>query len=184
MMFFFFDNIEEWRDIAGYEDMYQVSSLGNIRSVSRTIMRKDNRIYFCKGKVLAFFTGTTTPYLEVQLSKENCPSKYLVHRVVAQAFLKNYSSILEVNHKNGNTYDNRVCNLEMVTHLENIHHAIKSGLTCQKGGNSVRALLSNEQAEYVRMLVLCGAKQNKIAQRLGVSKQTINNIVHYKTYVV
>ena len=67
-------------------------------------------------------------YLTVSLH-ENCKQKsYLVHRLVAEAFIPNIDHKLTVNHRNGNKFDNSVKNLEWATHLENNHRAVNTGL--------------------------------------------------------
>lgn len=179
--FFFFD--EEWKDVAGYNGYYQVSDCGNVRSVDKLIQCYNGKKYFRKGRILKFFTGGTSKYLEVQLSKNNQTKKYLVHRLVADAFLKCPHKNLEVNHIDGNIYNNSSSNLEYISHLENIRHAIKNGLTSQNGENSVRAKLTNVQANCIRcMHWKWKIKQNAIAQIYDVSKQTICDIVNNKSY--
>lgn len=67
-------------------------------------------------------------YYRIVLSNNNKRKSYYVHRLVARAYLKNYSEDLQVNHKNGIKIDNRVENLEMCTLQENIRHSIITGL--------------------------------------------------------
>lgn len=175
--------MEEWKDIEGYEGFYQVSSLGFIRSLDRYIECSDGRIYLCKGRVLSFFKGTTCNYKSVQLSRDNAPRKFMVHRLVAKAFLGlTDEEKLEVNHKDGNTSNNQLSNLELVSRQQNIDHAIATGLKHDYGENHVHAKLTNAQATEARKLWHDGMRQKDIAIKFGVSKQTINNIVHYKSY--
>ena len=90
---------------------------------------------------------------------------------------------MEVNHKNGNTLDNRVVNLEVVTHQENIDHSVSTGLKNDYGEKHVNAKLTNKQAEEIRMAHRRGVMQVDLAEAYGVHKQTICNIVHNKTYI-
>lgn len=175
---------EEWRDIPGYEGFYQVSSLGNVRSVNRYVTRSDGKILFLKGRVLTTFDSTTCNYKEVQLSYNNVPKKYMIHRLVAICFLGlDVSSDLEVNHKNGDKIDNRLCNLEIVTHKQNIKHSIDTMLKNDYGEKHVRAKLTNQQADDIRRMWWNGVKQVDMANMYGVCKQVINNIVHNKSYI-
>lgn len=175
--------MEKWKDIEGYEGFYQVSTEGLIRSVNRYVMRSNGCSMFCKGRILSFFKGTTCNYRSIQLSRDNTPRKFLVHRLVAKAFLGlKDEDKLEVNHKDGNTFNNRLSNLELVSRQQNIDHAIAMGLKHDYGENHVHAKLTNAQAMKARRLWHDGMMQKDIAIKFGVSKQTINNIIHYKTY--
>lgn len=175
---------EKWCDIEGFEGFYQASSLGNIRSVDRYVERSDGRLVFCKGRVLSTFQGTTCNYLSVQLSKHNTPSKHLVHRLIAKTFLGlRPDSDLEVNHIDGNRHNNRVDNLEIVSHQQNIDHSVATGLKNDYGEKHAHAKLTNQQAADIRDMWKRGVKQKDMAEMYGVHKQVICNIVNYKTYI-
>lgn len=111
---------EIWRDIPGYEGYYQASSLGRIKSLSRTIVvdGRFNRSY--KERVLKERVGNRGYYL-VNLWKESIQYTVQVHQLVAIAFLNHkpngYNMI--INHIDFNTLNNRVENLEIVTAREN-----------------------------------------------------------------
>jgi hypothetical protein len=112
-------NSEVWKDIEGYEGLYQVSSMGQIRSIYAYGKHKTiNRIikpYPCHG------------HLRVQLNKNCKRKKYFVHVLVAKAFIpKIYEKYNVVNHKNYIKTDNRVENLEWVTPLYNWYHSVES----------------------------------------------------------
>lgn len=177
------NNQEEWRDIKGYEGYYQISSFGRVRSVDRLITRSDGRIYCLKSKILKPFQGNTCNYLSTQLSKNNVCEKFMIHRLVAYEFLGlSHSSLLEVNHKDGNRHNNRVSNLEVVTHQQNIDHSIITNLKNDYGECSINAKLTNRQADEIRWLWENGMMQKDIAKMYNVCKQTICNIIHHKRY--
>lgn len=116
--------VEEWRDIAGYEGLYQVSNLGRVRSLERKN---------CVGKrIRERVLGTyydTKGYAFVHLFKTIQEGKskkrtVRVHRLVADAFIPNLESKPEIDHIDGNTKNNRSDNLRWCTRSENIRNPI------------------------------------------------------------
>lgn len=96
---------EVWKDIAGYEGRYQVSTLGRVRNSRTGTIRK--------------LVKDGSGYLKINLTRYDQP---LVHRLIAKAFIPNPENKPEVNHKNRNKLDNRLDNLEWVTGSENMKH--------------------------------------------------------------
>lgn len=105
--------MEEWKDIVGYEESYEVSCRGNIRN------KKTTKIY----------SNKSNSYAVVALSKNGVSKKFGAHRIVAQAFIENPLNKKEVNHINGIKNDNRIENLEWCTPSENINHSWRIGLS-------------------------------------------------------
>lgn len=101
---------EVWRDIRGYEGYYQVSNFGNVRSVGRKIVYKDGRCYQYKGKILKF--GDCKGYKFVILHRDGDVKNCRVCRLVAIHFIENPNNLPQVNHKDENTGNDRVDNLE------------------------------------------------------------------------
>ncbi len=104
--------MENWKDIVGYEGLYQVSNLGNIKSLSNNKNRTEKLLSLCL---------TNGNYYFVYLYKKNKRKSFKVHQLVAIAFLYHIRCgyKIVVNHKNFNRQDNRVENLELVTQREN-----------------------------------------------------------------
>jgi len=123
--------LEEWRPVVGYEELYEVSNWGNVRSIDRVIdiIRSNGRPakYVRAGKQLSI-NASETNYAMCWLEVDPVPRNVLVHRLVAQAFIPNQDNKPVVNHKDGNKHNNYVDNLEWATYSENASHAIATGL--------------------------------------------------------
>lgn len=113
---------EVWKDIPGYEGCYQISSLGRVRSLDRTVVYSNGQKHFYKGIVLKPGKGKTG-YLTVRLGNHGREAG--VHRLVAEVFIPNPDKKKDVNHINGDKADNRKENLEWVTRQENMEHCKK-----------------------------------------------------------
>lgn len=114
---------ELWKDIKGYENFYQVSNLGRIKSLTGF----NRGGYYKRDKILNQYI-TTTGYKRVDLTSNKKTKMYKVHRLIAQAFIPNSQHKKQINHINGNKLDNRIENLEWCTARENIIHAYDTGL--------------------------------------------------------
>lgn len=119
----------EYKDIEGYEGLYQVSNKGTVISVPR-LDRLGRKI---GGKLLEC-TRHSGGYLRVCLYKEGSKTYKYVHRLVALAFISNPEHKDQVNHINGEKTDNSVENLEWATSQENNIHAKSTGLNVNKRG--------------------------------------------------
>jgi len=120
---------EIWKDIDDYFGIYQVSSHGRIKSLGRLVKGPSHiggELYI-KGKLLKQ-VKRKDGYCGINLHRETVQNNFLVHRIVANAFIPNTENKPEVNHKNGIKTDNRVENLEWVTTSENLIHAHKIGI--------------------------------------------------------
>lgn len=118
---------EIWKDITGYEGYYQISNFGEVKSLSKTITRKNGVKVFMPEKILKQ-TLSNPGYYSLILSKDTIKKNFRVHRLIASAFLPNTNQKKEVNHINGIKTDNRIENLEWSTSSENKIHAFKTGL--------------------------------------------------------
>lgn len=97
--------LEFWKDIEGYEGLYQISNIGQVKSlISNKILKPDNRL---------------DGYSQIKLSKDGERKNFLIHRLVAEAFLPNEEGLPEVDHINDDNSDNRVCNLQWISKVEN-----------------------------------------------------------------
>ena len=117
--------MEIWKDITGYEGYFQVSNLGNFRSLDRRIKHKDSGTRLYPGKPLLKET-TLDGYQRIVLMKEAIKKRFMCHRLVAQEFIPNPENKPFINHINGNKSDNRVENLEWCTQSENELHSFRN----------------------------------------------------------
>ncbi len=122
---------ENWKDIKGYEQSYQVSNLGRVKSLSRTIMKSNNTIMYVKERILKTRRHNNGYYM-VTLYKNQTPKLCTIHRLVAKAFIDNPENKSTVNHLDGDKLNNHVDNLEWCTQQENITHSNRPGLTKNK----------------------------------------------------
>lgn len=173
---------EIWRDIPGYEGLYQVSSIGRVRSVNRVIETKHRRKTTFPGKILSISSGRTSLYLAVSLSKNSENKKILVHRLVAMSFLSEWNPNMEVNHIDGNIFNNSLSNLELCTSKANHEHAIVNNLKRDYGQLSSNAKISNLDVYRIRQLRKLGVQQKDLAAIFNLSKQTVSSIVNYKIF--
>lgn len=108
--------MEEWKDVVGYEGLYEVSNLGNVRSLNwrnkgitkNLVLNKHNR-----------------GYMQVSIGKRGETKTYVVHRLVALAFLDNPNGFTQVNHKDEDKTNNNVENLEWCTASYNVRYSMK-----------------------------------------------------------
>lgn len=129
---FSFMQNEIWKDIPEFEGYYQVSNLGNLRSLSRTILREGGRKLNLKGKIILPKIDEHG-YYKCQLWKNNKPKSIRVHRLVAKAFLNKSHWQNHVNHIDGNKLNNNLSNIEWCTDEYNQSESIRLGLKkCQK----------------------------------------------------
>lgn len=164
---------ELWKDIVGYEGLYQVSNLGRIRS----FYKRRNDVEFLK-------FADNHGYKTITLHKDGRQKTFRVHRLVAVAFLPNESDKPQINHINGNKSDNRASNLEWCSQSENMLHAYESGLQTPntKEANAAKRKLNAEQAQEIRTLLDSGKSTRAVAKIYGVGKNLISRIGQGKAY--
>lgn len=114
-------NKEQWLPISGYEGYYEISNTGKVRSLTRTIIRKNGHPQTIKGKEKILSLDPTTGYYKVILCKEGKGQTCYVHRLVAMNFIPNPNNLPCVNHKDENKTNNNIDNLEWCTPKENIN---------------------------------------------------------------
>lgn len=173
--------IENWKEIKGYENLYQVSNLGRIKALPKKRKGKSGVYVQMKGRLLT--GGSNGKYRFVSLKKNGIGRNNYIHRLVAQHFILNPDSKLEVNHKDGNRLNNSALNLEWCTRKENHGHAISIGLLKINGENNPKAKLSNIQVNKIREIYNTGGfTQKNIALLYKISRQNVGAIINRKIW--
>ena len=113
--------MEEWKSISGYEGLYEVSSYGRVKSLEISYIRKNGKMDH-KPEIILRPKNNGTGYFTVCLYKNKTHKYYLIHRLVAQAFLPNPDNLSDVNHKDEDKSNNRVDNLEWCSHKYNMNY--------------------------------------------------------------
>lgn len=158
--------MEIWKDIDGYEGIYQISNLGRVRSLDRINCRGQS----IKGQIRKFRIDSKG-YPQVRLSKNGKYQDIFIHKLVAVAFIPNPDNKETVNHKDGDKMNWSIDNLEWMTTEENTQHAIDNGLR--------KDILTNEDCEYIRQVYTPRHSEygaTALAKRYGVHKSQIAKI--------
>ena len=151
--------MEKFKQIEGFEN-YQVSNLGNIKSIAQ-------------GKEKIMSCGTSSKgYAQISLTSNGVRKTFKAHRLVALAFITNPNNYTEVNHINGNKKDNRVENLEWCTRKENMQHATTTGL------NSIaKAIEAKKRKVYDKVTKKIYESTAEAARQLGMNRTTLKNML-------
>ena len=126
---------EVWKDVVGYEGLYEVSNRGNVRSIER-ISSQGRKI----GGIILKPAYNNGGYLLVSLCKNGKVKSKYIHRLVLEAFVENPNNLPEVNHKDENKANNELSNLEWCTREYNNNHGSRNERVAQAQSKKVRAV--------------------------------------------
>lgn len=167
--------MEIWKEIIRFENLYQISNLGSVKSLGNNKFRKEKTI---KQKI------SNCGYKTVCLSKNNKRKTYTVHRLLAICFIPNNENKRTVNHRNGIKTDNNAINLEWCTTSQNTKHAYDNGLIkVSKAENHVNSKLTNVQVLEIRAIGR-SLKQREIGEMYGVRQVLISNVLNNISYKI
>jgi hypothetical protein len=153
---------EIYKDIQGYEGIYQVSNLGNVKRINN----KNN-----KNELVLKQFYNVRGYYQIGLYFNNKQKYYYVHRLIAQAFIPNPNNYPIINHINGIKSDNSIGNLEWCTYLHNIRHAFSTGLNIAPiGDNHKRSkkIIDTKTGEIYHSAIT-------LSKKLGVKRETLRS---------
>lgn len=170
----------EWRSVVGYEGVYEVSDAGDIRRIGKGRgVAQDGR--------LRRLASHQCGYFAVTLYRGGRVSGFLVHRLVAEAFIGRVAD-MEINHIDGDKRNNHVANLEIATRQANIDHAVATGLIASKGECNSQSVLSADRVREIRGRYVQGGRRcggmgyKALAVAYGVSWGTIRDIIKRKIW--
>ena len=152
------------KDIKDYEGLYFLDDKGNVFSYPKKTRKDIRQIYPSLQK---------TGYVAIDLCKDGKVKKYLLHRLMALAFLENPQAKPQVNHINGIKTDNRIQNLEWNTRSENQKHSIKIGLRTANGEKNSQSKLNEQEVLYI---IKSKEKGSMLAKKFNISHSTICDI--------
>ena len=127
--------MEEWKDIQGYEGLYQISNYGRVKSLN---YKRSNKEKIMDG-------GTNkNGYRNIILSKNKKKETFYIHKLVAQHFISNPDNLSEINHIDENKSNNNVDNLEWCTHKYNSNYGTRNTRMSKSKGKKIRCITTNE----------------------------------------
>jgi HNH endonuclease/NUMOD4 motif len=157
---------KNWRPVAGFPN-YVVSRTGQVWSIPRNRALKQTR--------------NRRGYLLVSLYRGGRAKSYLVHRLIASAWIGPIPDGYEVNHRNGKKNQNDVNNLEIVTPQQNREHALRYGLI-RRGADNPRARLTESIVKSIRLRAAGGETIRRLAREFDVAEKTISLVINRKTW--
>lgn len=174
-----------WYDYPGYEDRYEITKCGRVRSKTRYVNSPaagGKRLVKGKELKLSLVKG----YYALQVALLGKRRTEYIHRAIATLFVDNPLMKPHVNHIDGNKINNNPDNLEWCTHLENMRHAYRTGLAHVResgpGEKSPAAKLCDDDVREIKRRLLIGETQASIAKRFGMSKGAIGFIARGETW--
>ena len=169
--------MEIWKKINEFEN-YEISNLGNVKSLSRLVKNGEGIFRKTKEKILKNQISKTGYYV-VDL-KCNCKRKtFKIHRLIAIHFIENKYNKGFVNHINGIKTDNNINNLEWCTIKENNYHAQQIGLKNDSGVNNSKSKININDVNFIRNSPL---KLKELSIMFNMNISGISKIRLYKTY--
>ena len=165
---------EVWKDIKGYEGLYQVSNYGRIKSLKRKVYAGRGKMRWQYEKILSENKTNGNGYKIVSLNKEGKSKNKYIHRLVAENFLKNPNNYKYINHKDQNTLNNNVENLEFCTAQYNCTYNnahIKRGLKFRNNlSNSKKIYQLDEENNIIKEY----PSSAEAGRQLGVTESSIS----------
>lgn len=167
---------EVWKPVKGYEGYYEVSNLGRVKSKARKYYRSDV-LYHLKERVMKV-SPSSSGYNTIILTVNGKAKSYLLHRLIALAFIENPQNKKCINHKDGDKFNNSLENLEWCTYSENRNHGLRTGLIKQKRATHSHAKLTEDDVKFIKKMysyTYCG--YSDIAWFYPVGHDAIRNII-------
>lgn len=166
---------EEWKDVVGFEGLYQISNLGRVKSLPKLVERGKWGSFVIPERILHPNLNKYRGYMEIGLgTKLSGYKRCKIHRLVAEAFIPNPDNLPCINHKDENKINNRVDNLEWCTYYYNLHYG--TNIDRMSKTQSVPVIAYNDTEE------LYFEGQKEASRQLGIDQGNIGHSLkgHYK----
>lgn len=178
------NTVEQWNPVAGYEEYYEVSNAGRVRSIARS----HTATHPITGKPCEFFRKQAMlktqvrkdGYEQVRLSK-GTPKTALVHRLVLESFVGPRPQGMVSCHNDGNRINNRLSNLRWDTQKSNANDSLKHG-TRRLGERHQNSKLNDAIVKELRKISLYGIAASELAAQVGVAPATVRTVVRGGTW--
>ena len=158
-----------WKKISGYENLYEVNNLGEVKS-----LRSNKILKTC---------NVGPGYPAVSLCKDGTQKTAQIHRLVMEAFCPTDNPKLNVNHKDLNKENNRLDNLEWVTREENMRHASRNGrIFGATGEKHPFTTLKEHEVREMRQLFKKGKTRREISELFNTNYATVRDIIAGKSW--
>lgn len=175
---------EIWKDIKNYENYYEVSNFGRVRSKYRIIEQKykGKNVKFVYKSIILKPYLINSGYYVVSLSKNSVQKKFLVHRLVAEAFLSNINNYNQINHKDENKLNNNISNLEWCNAKYNITYNDRAKEIGKKLGKKI--FIYDKDYKFIN--IFNSSKEASYYLNIpdrGIRKACTRNNHLYKNYI-
>ena len=169
-----------WKPVVGFEGLYEISSVGNVKALKRTVQRKRSGIMTYPERILK--PHYNSGYLSISLHKDGVINTYKVHRLVALAFVPNPNNYPQVNHNDDVKTNNDFMNLSWGTQQQNIKQAMDNGRFkfCDQRNGTV---ISEDLADRIRHVHKKGCKTAWISDLLGIGNTTVRHVLSGRTWM-
>ena len=165
---------EVWKDVPGYEGLYQASIYGYVKSVDRVVPKgKKHVLTPIRGRVISPWIDRTG-YLKVEMFKNGKCHKEKLHQIIARTFIPNPQNKETVNHKDENPLNNTVQNLEWMTNKENVNYGTRIQRDREEFGTRVKRIAPNKNEDFYFTLHDAEAKT-------GIPRQSISYAIKHHT---
>src|SRR5699024_3512958 len=177
------EKMEVFKDIRGYEGLYQVSNLGRVKSLEKKTMTDNGWERKWEECILKPAKTEKGKYFHVSLYKNKKSKTFNVHRLVALSFIKNPENKKEVNHIDGNRFNNSAVNLEWCTRSENALHAYEIGLQKPKYKRSLKLAVEKRRKKVMQLddlgvLLNIYNSATEAGKKLGITRQNICKVAN------
>lgn len=177
-------DIEEWKPVINFEDRYEVSSFGLIRSIPFLKNSRNNHgeySFMEKGGILKP-SKTKDNYFFVSLCRDKYEKRVRVHRLVAEHFLLNPDNLPQINHIDGNKQNNHISNLEWCSAQHNVIHSYKLGLASNKEERHPSTVLTHEKVFRMAEMRYGGYSYKQISEELDLKYATVWSVINRRNW--